>query len=465
VSLWYDEVVSMRLAGQEGPAALIRLLFQIEATRAPLYFLMLQGWLRTFGTSDASGRLFSAVCGILTVVVVHRIGRRLYDARTALWGAWLCALSPLLIRYSQEVKMYAWLVLLTCLSWDLLLSLRTRATLIKIVAYTGSLVGLAYTHPLGIFMVVSQGVAYLSNRSAFALGWRQWVGIQGAFLLMLAPWLGYFLDHPPESVSGRLPYRFLIGLPIGFTGGDRRTLLACWGLIAWGMICVGRQGEDHPDEARPGPFRHAWFRWDSPGSSRLLMIWLTVPPLLLFGYSRIGHPIFGPARYTLFVAPAYLLLLARGIVKLPVPCRFAAAVAGAALSGWMLQTGVYSPDLKADWRDAAARIAGWDPPPAVIVLAAESGPNVEVETARYYLPLHIRAMTVSQALADPPGDEEGRKAVVIAVGVHHGVTVAPMPESLSGLYEQEPGGVLEFPGLRLVVTHRRPMKALEKASP
>jgi hypothetical protein len=152
-------------------------------------------------------------------------------------------------------------------------------------------------------------------------------------------------------------------------------------------------------------------------------------------------------------------------VKLPVPCRFAAAVAGAALSGWMLQTGVYSPDLKADWRDAAARIAGWDPPPAVIVLAAESGPNVEVETARYYLPLHIRAMTVSQALADPPGDEEGRKAVVIAVGVHHGVTVAPMPESLSGLYEQEPGGVLEFPGLRLVVTHRRPMKALEKASP
>jgi hypothetical protein len=101
----------------------------------------------------------------------------------------------------------------------------------------------------------------------------------------------------------------------------------------------------------------------------------------------------------------------------------------------------------------------------VIVLAAESGPNVEVETARYYLPSHIRAMTVSQALADPPGDEEGRRAVVFAVGVHDGVTVAPIPESLNGLYEPEQGGVLEFPGLRLVVTHRRPLKAPEKAFP
>ena len=39
----------------------------------------------------------------------------------------------------------------------------------------------------------------------------------------------------------------------------------------------------------------------------------------------------------------------------------------------------------------------------------------------------IRAMTAAQALADPPWDEGGRQAVVIAVGVHDVVTAAPIP--------------------------------------
>src|SRR5439155_17555367 len=68
-SLWYDEVVTMRLARQPTPAALIRLLGQIDATRAPLHPLLLQGWIRAFGHSDASGRCFSALCGVATVAL------------------------------------------------------------------------------------------------------------------------------------------------------------------------------------------------------------------------------------------------------------------------------------------------------------------------------------------------------------------------------------------------------------
>jgi len=63
-SLWYDEVVTMRLARTANPAALIQLLGQIDGTRAPLHPLILQGWLRLFGTSELAGRSFSAVFGI-----------------------------------------------------------------------------------------------------------------------------------------------------------------------------------------------------------------------------------------------------------------------------------------------------------------------------------------------------------------------------------------------------------------
>ena len=121
-SLWYDEVVTMRLAQTESPHSLLRLLDQIDATRAPLHPLLLQGWLRLFGPSEYSGRAFSSLCGIITIGLVYWIGLRAIDASTGLWAAWLCALSPLLVYYSREARMYMWLVLVTCLAWGLLFS-------------------------------------------------------------------------------------------------------------------------------------------------------------------------------------------------------------------------------------------------------------------------------------------------------------------------------------------------------
>ena len=85
-SLWYDEVVTMRPARTANPAALIQLLGQIDGTRAPLHPLILQGWIRLFGTSDLAGRSFSAVCGIITIRVVYRLGQRLFDEPTGAGG-------------------------------------------------------------------------------------------------------------------------------------------------------------------------------------------------------------------------------------------------------------------------------------------------------------------------------------------------------------------------------------------
>ena len=162
-SLWYDEIVTMRLARAESPAALLRLLDQIDATRAPLQPLLLQGWVSVFGPSDLSGRSFSALCGILTVAVVYWVGLRAFDATTGLWAAWLCAISPLLVYYSREVRMYAWLVLVTCLAWGLLFANGRSPRIGNLVLYALSLIAIAYSHPLGFLMVGALGLASLLN--------------------------------------------------------------------------------------------------------------------------------------------------------------------------------------------------------------------------------------------------------------------------------------------------------------
>ena len=123
LSFWYDEVVTMRLARAGSPGALVDRLFQIDATRAPLHPLLLQAWLEVFRTSEASARSLSVVCGVATIVLVFLIGRIVFDAPTGLWAAWLGALSPILIVYAREARMYAWLVLVTCCAWLALLAL------------------------------------------------------------------------------------------------------------------------------------------------------------------------------------------------------------------------------------------------------------------------------------------------------------------------------------------------------
>ena len=127
-SLFYDEVIVMQLATQPDPAALLRRLPELDATRAPLHPLLLQGWLALFGASPLAGRAFSVLCGVL-----DRAGGRADRAagpsirRPVSGRRFLCAISPMQVRYAQEVRMYALLVLETCLAWDLLFSFRDSA--------------------------------------------------------------------------------------------------------------------------------------------------------------------------------------------------------------------------------------------------------------------------------------------------------------------------------------------------
>src|SRR5437868_10226957 len=189
-SLWYDEVVTMRVARAESPAALMRRLDQLDGTRAPLHPLVLQAWLRVFGPSDRAGRSFSALCGLATVAVVFLLGRRAFDERTGRWAAWLAAVCPPLVYYSQEARMYAWLVLLASVSWLVFLSFRRAAGPARCLAYGLLLASMGYSHPLGLFMMAAHGLAYLLVRPALLLPFRRWMLIQIGVVLSILPWVG-----------------------------------------------------------------------------------------------------------------------------------------------------------------------------------------------------------------------------------------------------------------------------------
>jgi mannosyltransferase len=372
-SLWYDEVVTMRVARAGSVPELVALLDQIDGTRAPLHPLLLQQWLRCFGPSAFAGRFASALCGILTVGLVYLLGRQAFDVKTGRWAAWLAAVCPPLVYYSQEARMYGWLVLLTCLSWLVVFSFRKSATLGQCATYWLLLSSLVYSHPLGLFMVAAHGVAYLLARRALELKLIWWLTIQIAVILTIAPWLPRYLDHGTDYPMPRYSIRFLLAVPLEYVGGNGIVLVVCLAIVAFGLLWRESQRNKLTENV-------------------VLLAWLGVPPVLMYVYSYAFQPIFGPARYHLFIAPAYLILLAHGLCKLPAIVRWPAAAAGLVLSMSLISAGVYDRALKSDWRGLARwleqqRGAGGREVPVTIVVHPSDPrfPRDQVEAARYYL--------------------------------------------------------------------------------
>ncbi len=433
----------MRLARTENPLALVNLLSEIDATRAPLHPLVLQAWVTLFGPSDSSGRALSVLCGLMTIGIVFWIGLTAFDRKTALWASWLCAISPLLVYYSREARMYIWLVLVTCLTWGCLLSRASAPRFWKQIAYVFCQIALVYSHPLGLLMVCALGLASLLFRREFQISWCAWCFSQFAVILGIAPWVGRYLDHAPESISGQLPLRYLLGMPIGFIGGNFLVLIICLLLIAYG----GSELRTRHTGRIPITISH-------PAATISLVIWLLVPSVVLYVSSHVTYPVFGPPRYTLFVGPAYLILIARGLGKLPGFLGLTTALTGTMLSGVMLSHDIYRADLKADWRGLAAYLDQHEPGATIAIISADTSGMTELETARYYFGPARAVVPWSEDLLNL---RHGRKPLWVSIGLQNNQPVRALPTTL--LKNSRVEESVDFTRLRLMKVEFHPMTA------
>lgn len=113
--LWYDELVSYNEASYSNIPFLISYTLKTDV-HLPLYPLILHYWAELISFTDFALREFSAVCGILTVIVAYFIGKELKSKQTGLICASVFAVNSFLIFYSQEVRVYAFLMLFASLN-------------------------------------------------------------------------------------------------------------------------------------------------------------------------------------------------------------------------------------------------------------------------------------------------------------------------------------------------------------
>lgn len=109
-SLWYDEIATWVHATAGDVGDVLSNVLNKELPAPPLHFLLF------LGDTDFLLRFPSVGFGVPTVAAVYLLGSRVFERETGLLSAFLLAVSPFHIRYSQEARCYTLLALLSMLS-------------------------------------------------------------------------------------------------------------------------------------------------------------------------------------------------------------------------------------------------------------------------------------------------------------------------------------------------------------
>lgn len=398
-SLWNDEGTSVALAA--------RSLSQITRDAAadihpPLYHYLLHYWLLVFGNSEAGARSLSALVGVGLVALTYLLGRRLFSPLTGLIAALLAAVSPYLIYYSQEARMYMLLTLLGAASSYLFylawVEVGSRSRQWAALGWVLATALALYTHYLAVTVVLAQNVVWAANlpgvwrrrqdREAKPLAWAAgWVAAQAVVALLYLPWLRLTwaqLNRWPAvsepfgllTLLRRALPLFAVG-PLVPAGSFRWLVVAVLGLALAGLFWPVDEGE----RGRSG---------------RLLALLHWLAPVAVLYYLSRSRPVYHP-KFLVVAVPGFLLLVAHGVARLaPALGRplhrlgwarlgLAACAGVVAISASLpgLHNGYNDPRYaRDDYRGIARYIAALGRPGDAVLINAPS----QIETVAYYYP-------------------------------------------------------------------------------
>ena len=339
-SLWRDEVDALRFA--TAPWREMLDTFTRPGWNGPLYFALLRAWVAVTGTSEFALRYLSLIFGAVAVALAFALGRRWVGLTPAILCAVLFTVSPYLIWYSQEAKMYTLILAMAMLAaYALRQAIKTNRALWWAALVVATSIAF-YAHILAALLIpVEMILAILWGWESRQSGW--WKGALVSFACLTAPYLPLLRWQLPlvftPAQTGYAFYPFtdmLLVMLNAFATGISGSLpaAATWPagvLFIAGVIFGG-------------------VRWRE---KLIMLIWCLLPAAMLF-IASLNRPIFTD-RYLIWIGPAFYLLVALGGLALwrmwkPLGSLVLIAVIGLALAGTHAQL---AQPIKSDFRSAA----------------------------------------------------------------------------------------------------------------
>ncbi len=205
-SLWFDEAISYLTASLPVGDIMTN---GIQDPHPPLYYLLLHFWLPWLPNNDFAARLLSALLGIGLIPAVYLLALEIFQSRElALFPAFLTAVSPFQILYSQELRMYT-LVMLLCalLVLTYLRAWRTEGWRWWVLTAVFGILAL-YTHLFAAFVLAAtwahaaiQVIREKKYRSQF---WRT-TGVGVVTGIFFLPWVRILLWNSTADIGTLRP--------------------------------------------------------------------------------------------------------------------------------------------------------------------------------------------------------------------------------------------------------------------
>lgn len=346
-SLWYDELHSVIGASPANDISTI--IEYCKKDQPPAFFILLHYWFKLFAYNDYYARLLAAIIGIAGVVAIFFMGKELSNTRTGLLASFITALNWFHLYYSQEVRFYGLLFLLTTLSFLYLIRSARNSTIVNLILYILSSVTLLYTHYFGMVVMVTQLLIFIwlicskqLERKTLLYGMVAGISI----ILAFVPWIPtVWRDNDlPTYWIGMPDYDFLLTYYYIYMGHNKYLvrLFAIFGLML--LYTVFFNNNSRIIEGKNWTIRQAFI---------FLMLWTGLSYLFPLIYSIIKMPMLHE-RYTIIALPAIFIMIAAGFSSInsyAVRAIFVVAIIVATVHNFTQVTHYYSAKTKAQYRE------------------------------------------------------------------------------------------------------------------
>ncbi len=200
-SLWIDEQLTLKTANLNYPEILTD-----ARDHPPLIYILTSFSIRQFGENEFSARLASMFAGTLAIPLLILFGKVSRRPIVGLWAGLFLAFSPFHLKYAQESRHYALLLLVSLATTIILYLALAKPTFWRWMGY-GVLTALnLYVH-YGAFIVLASQIVLIACWMAWQVFRRRIRNIRYPFLagavtfVLYLPWLPNFLASLQYNVG------------------------------------------------------------------------------------------------------------------------------------------------------------------------------------------------------------------------------------------------------------------------
>lgn len=310
-SFWLDEAISALAARDYSYNEIVFEFLKVD-NHPPLFYVFLKFWGDTFGYFDWVLRTMSVGIGTLLIYVTYKLVSSITgNKKLSLFSAFLTAASPLLIYYSQEVRMYILITMLVALQiWVFSALLKkqefwkwTTFAFLNCVLFFSDYVTVFFFPVLLLYPLIKKDFKLLFkvvlSFAPLGLLFFLWYPMFNAQLLKNSQIINSFPGW--QNIVGGATFKNLAVIWMKFVLGriSFEPKLAYYGLVLLGSIPL---------------LAGLYLSVKQIKKYLLIWLWLLVPVILGFSFSVI-IPVFNYFRF-IYVLPALLVLVLIGLFNL-----------------------------------------------------------------------------------------------------------------------------------------------------